>query len=118
MMRATDWNRPIIRLAGGVTHVLGIIRYLCTRNGPWRAFIARRSKTCRALESEDIEQCEAAREALRGFVAAIMIPRDQGLLQVRGDLGAMLAAGRQRTGRSGAGGCRYKWLRGLATALV
>jgi len=34
----------------------------------------------------------SAREALRGFITAIVIPPGDGLLEVRGDLGRMLAA--------------------------
>jgi hypothetical protein len=45
-----------------------------------------------ALESEDIAQREAARETLRGFVTAIVIPPGNELLQMRGDLAKMLAA--------------------------
>ena len=45
-----------------------------------------------ALEHEDEQLREAAREALRGFVTAIVIPAGDGLLEVRGDLGRMLAA--------------------------
>ena len=34
----------------------------------------------------------SAREALRGFITAIVTPPGEGLLEVRGDLGRMLAA--------------------------
>lgn len=45
-----------------------------------------------ALEHDDLEQREAARSALRGFITAIVIPPGEALLQVQGDLGGMLAA--------------------------
>ena len=52
-----------------------------------------------ALEHEDLEQREAARSALRGFITAIVIPPGDALLTVRGDLGKMLAAA--ASGRDG-----------------
>ena len=59
------------------------------------------------LQQED--QRNAAREALRGFVQAIIIPPGDGLLQVTGNLGAMLdaAAGQEVPGRQAVGivGC-------------
>ncbi len=45
-----------------------------------------------ALQHPDEEQREAARTSLRGFIDAIIIPVGNGLLEVRGDLGRMLAA--------------------------
>ena len=61
------------------------------------------------LEHDD--QRDAAREALRGFVDQIVIPSGDGLLQVVGNLGAMLEAaagqkvrGRQTVGNVGCGG--------------
>jgi site-specific DNA recombinase len=51
-----------------------------------------------ALGHGDEEQREAARSALRGFVTAIVIPFGDGLLEVRGDLGRMLAAAGERDG--------------------
>ncbi len=50
-----------------------------------------------ALSHEDDALRESARESLRGFITAIVIPPGDGLLEVRGDLGMMLAA----TGRDG-----------------
>ena len=44
-----------------------------------------------ALAHEDEDQREAARSALRGFIDQIVIPAGDGLLEVRGDLGRMLA---------------------------
>ena len=40
-----------------------------------------------ALAHEDEEQRESARDALRGFITAIVILPGDGLLEVRGDLG-------------------------------
>ena len=45
-----------------------------------------------ALSHEDEASREAARSTLRGFITAIVIPAGDGLLEVRGDLGRMLAA--------------------------
>ena len=45
-----------------------------------------------ALEHEDDEQRERAREALRGFIDRIVIPPGDALLQIVGNLGAMLEA--------------------------
>ena len=56
------------------------------------------------------DQRDAAREALRGFVEKIVIPPGTGLMQVVGNLGAMLAAatgqriaGRQAVANVGCG---------------
>jgi hypothetical protein len=46
------------------------------------------------LEHDD--QRDAARQALRGFLVKIVIPPDDGLLQVVGNLGAMLATAQGR----------------------
>jgi hypothetical protein len=51
-----------------------------------------------ALEDEDEEQRESARQALRGFIDHIVIPPGNGLLQVIGNLGEMLKAAGGRTG--------------------
>jgi DNA invertase Pin-like site-specific DNA recombinase len=51
-----------------------------------------------ALEHEDEEQREVAREALRGFIDRIVIPPGEGLLQVVGNFGEMLAAAAGRDG--------------------
>jgi len=45
-----------------------------------------------ALEFEDPEQRETARQALRGFIDRIVIPPGDQLLQVVGNLGEMLSA--------------------------
>ncbi len=45
-----------------------------------------------ALAHDDDTLRESAREALRGFITAIVIPPGNGLLEVRGDLGRMLSA--------------------------
>jgi len=57
-----------------------------------------------ALEHEDEEQRETARQTLRGFVEKIVIPPGDGLLQVVGNLGEMLTAA---AGRSGAAAVGY-----------
>ena len=53
-----------------------------------------------ALEHEDEAQRSAAREGLRDFVTAIIIPQGNELLTVKGDLGRMLAAVASGVGRS------------------
>ena len=45
-----------------------------------------------ALEHEDAELRETARQALRGFIDRIVIPPGDALLQVVGNLGEMLTA--------------------------
>jgi hypothetical protein len=50
------------------------------------------------------EQRDAAREALRGFLDKIVIPPGDGLLQVVGNFGAMLAAAEGRAPRASAVG--------------
>ena len=45
-----------------------------------------------ALEHEDDEQRESARQRLRGLIDKIVIPPGDGLLQVVGNLGEMLTA--------------------------
>ncbi len=57
-----------------------------------------------ALEHEDDEQRERARESLRGFIDRIVIPPGDGLLQVVGNLGSMLAAAQGRESKSRAVG--------------
>jgi hypothetical protein len=59
---------------------------------PLAPYIERGTQLAAALAHQDEEQREAARSALRGFVAAIVIPPGDGLLEVRGDLERMLAA--------------------------
>ena len=62
-----------------------------------------------ALEHEDAELRETARQALRGFIDRIVIPPGDGLLQVVGDLGSMLKAASGGNGSTlaavGNGGC-------------
>lgn len=59
-----------------------------------------------ALEHEDAELRETARQALRGFIDRIMIPPGDALLQVIGNFGEMLtAAGAPVTTAVGNGGC-------------
>jgi hypothetical protein len=61
---------------------------------------------------EHNEERDAARVALRGFLDRIVIPEGDGLLQVVGNLGEMLAAANGPKGSSRGRSC---WLRGLAT---
>ena len=49
-----------------------------------------------ALEHEDEEEREAARQALRGFIDRIVIPPGDALLQVVGNFGEMLTAANGR----------------------
>ena len=60
-----------------------------------------------ALEHEDDEQRETAREALRGFIDRIVIPPGDGMLQVVGNSGEMLTAAGGRTAAEAVGyvGC-------------
>ena len=51
-----------------------------------------------ALEHEDEEQRESARQLLRGFIDRIVIPPDNGLLRVVGNFGTMLTAAGGRNG--------------------
>ena len=62
-----------------------------------------------ALEHEDAELREAARESLRGFIDHIVIPPKDGLLQVVGEFRRNADSG---CGSDGLSGCRYSWLRG------
>jgi len=57
----------------------------------------------------------AARASLRGFVDRIVIPEDDGLLQVVGNLGLMLEATNEKAdgeavGPSGCGACNRRYL--------
>ena len=67
---------------------------------PNMAEVFRQKATALAEGLEDDGQRDAARAALRGFVRAIIIPPEHGLLQVTGNLGAMLdaAAGQRMPG--------------------
>ena len=60
-----------------------------------------------ALEHEDAELRESARQTLRALIDRIVIPPDDALLQVVGNLGEMLTAadGRNRSAAVGNGGC-------------
>ena len=59
---------------------------------PHMAEVFRRKATDLAAGLEHDEHREAAREALRGFLDRIVIPPDDGLLQVEGNFGKMLTA--------------------------
>ena len=55
-----------------------------------------------ALQHHDDETRDAARRTLRGFIDKIIIPPGEGLLQVAGDLGRMLAAAEGRNASASA----------------
>jgi site-specific DNA recombinase len=74
---------------------------------PQMAEVYRQKTTALAAGLEHDDQRDAARLALRGFLEEIVIPPGEELLQVVGNLGAMLTAahGRDRTvGYVGCGG--------------
>jgi hypothetical protein len=50
------------------------------------------TELAQALNDADEGQRQAARDMLRGFITAIMIPPGDGRLQMHGDLGRMLSA--------------------------
>ena len=76
---------------------------------PRMAEVFRQKATTLAAGLEHDERRDAARQALRGFLQSIIIPPGDGLLQVTGNLGSMLARGRQKM----PGPCgRLCWLRG------
>lgn len=68
---------------------------------PQMAEVFRQKATTLASGLEHDEHRDAARQALRGFLQSIIIPPGEGLLQVTGNLGAMLAtaAGQKIPGR-------------------
>ncbi|MDA1186076.1 MAG: hypothetical protein O2930_15735, partial [Acidobacteria bacterium] len=57
--------------------------------------------TTLAAGLEHDEQRDAARQALRGFLDKIVIPPGDGLLQVVGNFGSMLAAAQGRAAKAG-----------------
>jgi site-specific DNA recombinase len=63
---------------------------------PQMADVFRQKATTLAAGLEHDEQRDAARRALRGFLEKIVIPPGDGLLQVVGNLGSMLAAAQGR----------------------
>jgi hypothetical protein len=67
---------------------------------PQMAEVFRRKTThlAAALEQEDDEQRETARQALRGFIEKIVIPPGDELFRVVGNLGEMLTAAGGQTG--------------------
>jgi hypothetical protein len=69
------------------------------------AEVFRQKATTLAARLEYDEQRDAARQALRGFLEKIVIPPGDGLLQVVGNLGSMLAAaqGRAQAGTKAVG---------------
>lgn len=69
------------------------------------AEIFRRKATTLAAGLEHDEQRDAARQALRGFLDKIVIPPGEGLLQVVGNLGSMLAAAQGRSKAVACVGC-------------
>ncbi len=78
---------------------------------PHMAEVFRQKTMQLAAALEQDQERDAARQALRGFIDRIVIPPSDGLLQVVGNLGEMLAAaagqrmpGRQAVGYVGCGG--------------
>lgn len=63
---------------------------------PRMAEVFRQKATTLAAGLEHDEQRDTARQALRGFLEKILIPPGDGLLQVVGNLGAMLTAAQDR----------------------
>ena len=68
---------------------------------PQMGEVFRQKATTLAAGLEHDERRDAARQALRGFLQSIIIPPGDGLLQVTGNLGVMLAtaAGQKMPGR-------------------
>ena len=64
---------------------------------PQMAEVFRQKATTLAAGLEHDEQRDAARQALRGFLDKIVIPPGDGLLQVVGNVGSMLAAAQGRS---------------------
>jgi site-specific DNA recombinase len=67
---------------------------------PHMAEVFRQKATTLAAGLEHEEQRDAARQALRGFLDKIVIPPGEGLLQVVGNVGSMLAAAQGRAMKS------------------
>jgi site-specific DNA recombinase len=72
---------------------------------PHMADVFRQKATTLAAGLEHDEQRDAARLALRGFLDKIVIPEGDGLLQVVGNIGSMLAAAQGRPKAVGYVGC-------------
>jgi hypothetical protein len=84
----------------------------------------------RGAEADDTTGASQARSArlpeplhrLRGLIDSIVLIPDDGQfrIELRGNLAAMLTAARKRKGRQKRAtfSCRFKWLRGLATAII
>ena len=72
-----------------------------------RVFEQKIQQLAAALEHEDAELRESARQTLRGFLDRIIIPPDDAMLQVVGNLGGMLTAaeGRSNSAAVGNDGC-------------
>ncbi len=68
---------------------------------PRMAEVFRQKATTLAAGLEHDEQRDAARQALRGFLDKIVIPPGDGLLQVVGNVGSMLAAAQCRAAKAG-----------------
>ena len=71
---------------------------------PHMGEVFRQKATTLAAGLEHDEERDAARQALRGFLEKIVIPPGDGLLQVVGNLGSMLAAAQGRESKSRAVG--------------
>ena len=64
---------------------------------PQMAEVFRQKATTLAAGLEHDDERDAARQALRGFLDKIVIPPGDGLLQVVGNVGSMLAAAQSRS---------------------
>src|SRR5262249_37553958 len=74
---------------------------------PHMANVFRQKAELLANALEHDAERDAARQALRGFIDRIIVPPDDGLLQVVGNFGEMLtaAAGNEIAAAVGQGGC-------------
>ena len=63
---------------------------------PKMADVFRQKTESLAAALEHGDECDAARQALRGFIDGIVISTGDGLLEVRGHLGEMLTAASNR----------------------
>ena len=109
-----EWKAELARLDQQQAELEATIATAATRPQPpalhpsmARDFEQKIRALAAALEHEDLEQREAARSALRGFIDRIVIPPGDAQLQVVGNLGEMLTAASDGTvvAAVGNGGC-------------
>ena len=87
-LEALEARKAALKVASGETPLPAL--------HPQMAEVFRQKTTALAAGLEHDEQRDAARQALRGFVEKIVIPTGDGLLQVVGNFGEMLAAAQGR----------------------